>query len=51
MCRRRPGGRGLRRVALCGAQVGDGLCQSDKPEDERDLGERGIAQDGHGGSQ
>jgi hypothetical protein len=44
MCRRRAGGGGLCRMALCGAQVGDDLYQRSQPEDERDLGERGIAQ-------
>jgi hypothetical protein len=44
MCRRRTGGGRLCRMALCGTQVGDGLYQGGQPEDERDLGERGIAQ-------
>jgi hypothetical protein len=44
MCRRRTGGGCLCRMALCGAQVGDGLYQGGQPEDEHDLGERGIAQ-------
>jgi len=51
MCRRRAGGGGLRRVALRGAHIGNGLYQGGQPQDERDLGVCGIVQGWCGGGQ
>ena len=51
MRRRRAGGGGLRRVTLRGPHIGYRLYQCDQAEDQRDLGERGIAQGGCGGGQ
>jgi len=51
MCRRRAGGGYLRRVALRGAHIGDGLYQGGQPQNERNLGVRGIVQGWRGGGQ